>query len=144
MKKTVYIICTLSIFFLIAATTIKEEGEGIKFYEGTWQEALNQSAKEHKLIFLDMTTSWCGWCKKMKQTTFVDKKVGMYFNKRFINVELDGEHGEGLRLVHKFGVSEYPTILLLDKNENSMLMSEGYHDADDLISLIKTAVKEKR
>ena len=79
----------------------------------------------------------------MKQTTFTDKAAGDYFNKHFINIELNAEQGEGLRLARKFGVSEYPTLLLVDKNENAMLTSEGYHDAEDLIKLFKAAVKEK-
>lgn len=143
MKKIFYALLILSVFFMNTSFTLqKDEATGIKFFEGTWQEALQKSASEKKLIFLDLSTSWCGWCKKLKQNTFTDKKVADYFNKRFINVELDGEHGEGQRLARKFGVSGYPSLFVIDKNENPMLSSEGYHDADDLIKLIKTAVKE--
>ena len=132
----------LSIFLILsAAIPAKTEETGIVFFEGTWQEAMKQAAKENKLIFLDLSTSWCGYCKKLKQNTFTDKKVGAYFNKRFINIELNGEHGEGLRLAHKFGVSEYPTLLLVDKKENALLTSEGYHDADDLIRLFQSAAR---
>ena len=138
MKKILWVTSMLLFFFILSAATfdMKEE-KGIIFFEGTWHEAMKQAAKENKLIFLDISTSWCGYCKKMKQNTFTDKKVGAYFNKRFVNIELDGEHGEGLRLAHKFGVSEYPTLLLIDKKENAMLTSEGYHDADDLIKLFQ-------
>lgn len=143
MKKLFYTLSTFVILFFLATLSIRaNEGEGIKFFEGTWQAALTKSAAENKLIFLDISTSWCGYCKKLKQTTFADKKTGVYFNERFINVELDAEQGEGKRLAQKFGVSGYPTLLLVDKNENALLTSEGYHDADDLINLIKSTVKK--
>ena len=78
----------------------------------------------------------------MKQNIYTQKKAGDYFNSRFINVELDGEHGDGQRLAQKFGVTAYPSVYLVDKNENPMLSSEGYHETDDLIKLIKGVIKD--
>ena len=135
----------LCIFFLVKPVTkSKDNNNGIKFFEGTWQEALKKSGSEKKLIFLDLSTRWCGWCKKMKANTYSDKNAGEYFNANFINMELDAEQGEGKRLAQKFGVTGYPTIYIVDKNENLILSSEGYHEAEDLIKLIKSAVKEKK
>ncbi len=135
----------LIIFLLVtAAAPLKDDSVGINFFEGTWQEALQKSTAENKLIFLDLSTSWCGWCKKMRQSTYTDNKVGAYFNSRFINVKLDGEHGEGERLAKKLGVTGYPSLFLIDKNEIAVLSSEGYQNAEGLIKLIKTALKEKK
>ncbi len=144
MKKIGKIILILSVLFFLESTTDKKETEGIIFLEVTWQQALKKSVEERKPIFLSLSTSWCGWCKKMKQNVFSDKQVGIYFNKNFINVELDGEQGEGLRLAHKFGVTEYPTLFLVDKSENQLFSTEGYHEADDLIKLFKSVDVEKK
>ncbi|MEO5570634.1 MAG: thioredoxin fold domain-containing protein [Bacteroidia bacterium] len=145
MKKLFKILSMFSMFFLFASVAcVNDDGAGIKFFEGTWQEALKKSGSENKLIFLDLSTSWCGWCKKMKANTFSNKEVGEYFNSTFVNMELDAEQGEGQRLAQKFGVSGYPTVYLVDKNENLILSSEGYHEADELIQLIKSAMKEKK
>jgi thioredoxin len=145
MKKMFYRLAVLAIFLLPSVPSqSNDEREGINFFEGTWQETLQRSATENKLIFLDISTSWCGWCKKMKQNTYSDKKVAAYFNAHFINVELDGEHSEGRRLAHKFGVSGYPSIYIVDKNENQLLSSEGYHDPGDLLNLVKAAMKETK
>ncbi|MEP7168582.1 MAG: DUF255 domain-containing protein, partial [Bacteroidota bacterium] len=95
-NKIFYRLFILFIFVLFtAASTIPDAGDGISFFEGTWQDALVKSANENKLIFLDLSTSWCGYCKKLKQNTFTDKKAGDYFNAKFINIELDAEQGEG-------------------------------------------------
>jgi len=53
--------------------------EGIKFFKGTWEQALEKSEEEGKLIFLDAYASWCGPCKIMARTTFKDSKVGEFF-----------------------------------------------------------------
>jgi len=143
--KGIFTACVISILCLtVVHTPARDEGTGIKFFEGTWEEALKKSGSENKLIFLDLSTSWCGWCKKMKLNTYSDKKAGEYFNSNFINVELNAEQGEGQRLARKFGVTGYPTVFLIDKNENALLTSEGYHEADELIKLIKTAVKDRK
>lgn len=126
----------------ISATPAKEE-VGINFFVGTWQQALKKSALENKLIFLSLSTSWCGWCQKLKQTTFIDARVGEYFNATFINVELDGEQEEGQRLAKKFGVTNYPSLFIVDKTETQLLSSEGYHDAGDLLKLVKTSLPHK-
>lgn len=142
MKLFITTLFFFSTFFLPASPNYQSrETAGIIFFQGTWKEALKKSAVENKPIFLSLSTGWCGWCKKLKQNVFTDKKAGDYFNKNFINIELDGEHDEGQRLAHKFGVNEYPSLFIVDKNENQKLSSEGYHDAEDLIKLFKTGIK---
>lgn len=131
-----------SFLLLLVCSSVKAQDTGIKFFEGTWSEALKKSAEEKKPVFLDISTSWCGWCKVMKKNTFSKKEVGEYFNSHFINVELDGEKDDGLRLVRKFGVTGYPTVFIIDQNENAVLTSEGYHEPDDLLEIVQSAIKE--
>ena len=116
--------------------------EGIQFFQGTWDEAIQKSTSENKPIFLDVSTSWCGWCKVLKRKTFVDKEVGNYFNANFINVEIDAEQGEGKTLAQKYEVSSYPTLLVVDKNEKVLMYSSGYIEPEDLIQLGKTAINK--
>jgi len=136
--------CLIFLFIALLPSrlfTTNLEKKGIVFFEGTWQEALQQSDIENKHIFLDLSTSWCGWCKKMKQGTYPDEKVGEYFNARFINVALDAETGEGRRLARKYGVTSYPATFIIDHDENQILSSEGYNGADDLLKLVRGVKK---
>ena len=63
--------------------------QGIEFFHGTWKEALDESSKQGKAIFVDAYAKWCGPCKRMAATTFKDNEVGEYFNKNFINVKMN-------------------------------------------------------
>ncbi|MBP5547967.1 MAG: DUF255 domain-containing protein [Bacteroidales bacterium] len=45
----------------------------------------------NKMFFIDFSTSWCGWCKKMDRDTFSDPVVATILNKYYIPVHFDAE-----------------------------------------------------
>lgn len=110
---------------------------GITFFEGTFNEALAQAEKDKKLVFLDIYAVWCGPCKRLKATTFKDPAVGEYFNKRFVNIAIDGEKGEGPALAQKLKLTAYPTLYVLDAKGNLVRKIVGYRTAEQLLAEIK-------
>ena len=100
------IFCTF-IFLLLGVVVY---GQGIHFYHGSFDFILEKARKEKKQIFVDVYTSWCGPCKQMTQTTFVDPEVATFFNEKFINVKVDMEKGEGKELKDRYHVKAYPTL----------------------------------
>lgn len=89
---------------------------GIQFTHGTWSEILELAKKENKPIFVDCYTVWCGPCKMMSATVFMEPAVADYFNATFINAKVDMEKGEGIDIKNKYSVKAYPTFLYLDKD----------------------------
>lgn len=116
---------------------------GIQFYEGSWEEALELAKKEDKLIFMDVYATWCRPCKAMKKNTFADPDAGSYFNEHFVNVAIDGETTEGRRIIRKFGVRAYPTLLFVNADETLVAGTTGYHNPRQLIALGKQVRKEE-
>ena len=134
MKKIIILILTLSY--------LSVSSQGIKFFEGTLEEAKALAKKEDKLIFLDAYTSWCGPCKRMAKNVFPTKEAGDYFNENFINVQKDMEKGEGRAIAKKYGVRSYPTLLFIDYTGNVVYQTKGARrDAKSLIQLGKQALK---
>ena len=88
--------------------------EGIPFEELSFEEALEKTRKENKLLFVDCYTSWCGPCKMMSKQVFSLKFIGDYFKEHFVSLKIDMERGEGPELAKKYGVKAYPTMLILD------------------------------
>ena len=43
---------------LILALGMPAAPEGVKFFEGSWDDALKEAAKSQKLIFADFYTDW--------------------------------------------------------------------------------------
>ena len=133
--------------FLLAATiiifsTLQVSADGIKFFKGSWEEALAEAKSADKLIFMDCYTTWCGPCKAMARDVFPNAKVGDYFNDNFINVKMDMEKGEGKSLARKYRVNAYPTLLFVDGDGKIVHMSKGAKPAVKFINLGKTAMRK--
>jgi len=137
-------ISLLTILFVINTTHVsssepKTSNEpGIKFFEGTWEEALKAAKKQNKLIFLDVYATWCGPCKRLAALTFPDPEVGKYYNERFINVKVDGEKGEGPMLRQRYNVRGYPTLLFINHKGEVVKSTAGFRDPANFLELGKS------
>ena len=84
----------------------------------SYAEGVKAAKAEGKLVFIDFFTTWCGPCAMMANETFPQKKMGEYFNERFVCLKIDAEKGEGVELAKRFNVTGYPTFVVLDVEEN--------------------------
>jgi len=122
----------------------EEETEGIQFFKGDWQAALEKATAENKLIFMDAYASWCGPCKMMARGTFTKKEVGEFFNANFINFKMDMEkHAEGNRLSNKYRLQAYPTLYFINGEEQLIHQEIGFLKASELIAVGKKVVGMK-
>lgn len=139
-------------FFLVAATlflSFSEKETEIKWM--TVEEAEKANAENPKRWLIDVSTVWCGWCKKMDKTTFQDPKIVEYVNEHFYAVKLDGEEKKtinfngkdynfvdnGRRGYHELpaalmnGQMSYPTVVFLTKNQQTITPVAGYQTKED-------------
>ncbi len=136
---------TASLLFFFAASIpalaekpASDDQQGIKFFEGTWAEALKQAEKENKLIFLDVYATWCGPCRRLASITFPDPEVGNYYNERFINVKIDGEKGEGPMIRQRYAVRGYPSLLFINHKGEVVQRTAGFRDPQRFLELGKS------
>jgi thiol-disulfide isomerase/thioredoxin len=127
--------------FLIISAPLWAQN-GIVFFEGSWEEALETAKKEHKIIFMDAYAEWCGPCKRMAKEVFTLKEVGDFYNKHFINVKMDMEKGEGPKLASKYRVSAYPTLFFINGNGELVNSKVGGLNADQLLGLGKATLAQ--
>lgn len=129
---------------IIAAFTIGLAFTGTAQMEfshaATLDEVKVAAAKENKLIFIDAYTTWCGPCKWMAANVFPDPNVGAFYNEHFVNFKVDMEKGEGPELAQKYGVTAYPTFLILDANGELVHRYIGSTPAEEFIQNGKNAV----
>lgn len=108
MKKLIIVLSALMV-------SLAAVSQGIEFQKGRYSEVLKMAKKQHKLVFVDIYTSWCGPCKHMAKNIFPEAKAGEYYNAHFLNLQLDAEKSEDGKMVAKqFGVSAYPTFLFIN------------------------------
>ena len=125
----------------VRSTIIQTENVGMIFTEGTFAEICAKAKKEKKNIFFDAYASWCGPCKMLKRDVFTTKTAGDFFNKKFINVAMDMEKGEGTALAPAFQISAYPTLLILNHKGEIIGRTMGYQSAEKLIEFAKPYVR---
>lgn len=120
----------------------------------SWQEAMSaantakKEGKTPKMIFVDIYTDWCGWCKKMDKETFQQPAIADYLNKHFYPVKFNAEQKEsidfsgntfkyvpnGRRGYHELaaallnGKMSYPTVVFLNEDFQLLQRVPGYLD----------------
>lgn len=132
-------ILLLVLIFVFAA---EARSEGIRFFKGSFQEALKQAKAENKKVFVDFYTTWCGPCQLMSKNVFPDDEVGKYFNKYFINYQINAEDKTYLPEVKRYSVTAYPNMLILDIDGNVLGRQLGATDKNGFLRFAKLALKE--
>jgi len=148
MKISLIIIAGAALLAIIAIKVlginnlnVAKESE-ISFHQGNWDDALKLAKQEDKLVFLNISASWCGPCKLLKSQTFTDAEAGAFYNASFINVALDGEIGEGIKLAQRYAIKGYPTLLFVDGEGQIVAQTAGYHNARNFIELGKKVTQK--
>ncbi len=109
LRHSLLIIVLLSISFPGAAQKV-----GIQFFEGTFQEALEEAKSAGKPLFVDAYTSWCGPCKLMASKVFTNEDVGDFYNHNFVNFKIDVEKAkDGPSFAQQYKIRSYPTMLFI-------------------------------
>lgn len=109
----------------------------VRFFEGTWEEALAKAKQENKVLMVDFYTTWCGPCKLMTKTTFADTNLGDFVNQNFIAYKIDCEKGEGFQLAEKYEIEGYPTICFIDKSGKLIAQEVGFKKAEAFLEIVK-------
>jgi thiol-disulfide isomerase/thioredoxin len=118
---------------LLSAVSFAGEVAWVKNYD----DALKQAGEQKKFVVLDMSASWCGFCRKMAREVypaqeFVDYSRSHVFVRLFVDTDPQGE-----QLAEKFGVRGFPTILVLDAQGKEVGRVVGARPSSRLIQDLK-------
>lgn len=111
--------------------------QGIEFFHGNWDEAMELAKKDGKVIFVDAYTTWCGPCKRMARNTFPDPAVGEFFNANFVNMKIDMEKPMGRAFQNKYPVQAFPTLYWIGPDGETVHRQKGAQDAVNFLKLGK-------
>ena len=98
---------------------IVEDPDGIQWM--SFEEAVKLSQTKPRKIFIDVYTSWCGWCKKMDASTFKDPEVIKYINENYYPVKLNAETKDTIR----FRDQEFKYVADYKANELAVSLLSG-------------------
>ncbi len=139
MKKFVFVFIPLLLFCLTSCNKHKgqttEKTPGIQFVKGKYKNILAAAKEEQKPIFIDFYTSWCSPCKLMDEYTFSHPEVIKFYETNFINYKVDGEKGDGPKLIKEYFIFNYPSMVYLDADGQLIETKVGSAGATELIQL---------
>ena len=132
------IVCVAAM--LLASATFAQ----VKWEEGTLNQALKKAKESGKeLVFLDCYATWCGPCQYMAKSVFTTKEAGDYFNKKFVNIKIDMEKGEGINLARQVKRQGYPTFIILNSNGKELGRIVGGAEIKQFIQKVEGVLGKK-
>jgi len=109
---------------LVLALTATQAIGQVEWYKGTADEALAEAKEKQICVMIDFHTPWCGWCKRLDETTWADSSVGEAL-KDIICLSLNADK-EGAALAEKYRVDGFPAILFLLPDGDEATRISGY------------------
>jgi len=128
---------------LVAPATAEDKKEPKKedvkqevFRGLNYEKALEAAKKEKKLVMLDFTTTWCGWCKVLDRETFSNDKVQVFLKGKTVAIKVDGDKEKDL--VKKYKVEGYPTLVFLGNDGKEVGRIVGYKPPDKFMKDVES------
>ncbi len=110
------------------------------FSKSTFEASQAQAKTESKLFLVDATATWCGPCKKMDKTTWVDDKVVAWMKQNAIAAQIDVDAQKETASALK--IEAMPTIIVFkDGKEHDRIV--GYKSADELLEWLNGVLQGK-
>lgn len=125
----------------------------------TFEEAIKLNETTPRKLFIDVFTDWCGWCKRMDNTTFTDASVASYINENYYAVKLNAEMNDtiqfagytfvneggtnGRKGTHQLAVAllqgnlSYPSYVFMNEKNQLLTIVPGYLEPKDIMPILK-------
>ena len=159
-------ILLLTILFFIAGLIIADDGKNKMSQEKdkssksdsiswfAYDNGLSMAQAEDKHLFVNFTTKWCGYCRIMNKTTFIDSEIVGMLDKGFISVKVDGDSRDtldidGYQIIeknlarHEYAVKGYPTYWFLKPDGTKLGALRGYQHKDVLKQALEFVSERK-
>ena len=110
--------------------------ESLKLQSWSYEQALQQAKARDRLIVAEFSAVWCGACRKFHNEVLGDSQVQALLDDGFVFTRLEYESDEKPYFT-QYGVTGFPTILLLDANGKALQRLPLTYDADQFASVLK-------
>src|ERR1700761_7476742 len=116
---------------------------GIAWYSGSVESAFPAARAQNKPVFLYWGAKWCPPCHELKATVF-SRPDFIEKLKLFVPVYLDGDDAGAQKWGEKFGVSGYPTVLVLKADQSELARISGGMDLSQYAEVLDLVLGDVR
>ncbi len=133
----------------------------------SWTSLEREMKDSPKPVFIFIHTDWCGWCKRMQETTFINPEVIRLLNANFYCVKFDAETKSKINFAGKVytfnseyserkngthqlaiflegGYPVYPSSVFTDKNLNIISLTKGSSGSETFLNTMRPILKSQR
>jgi thiol:disulfide interchange protein len=101
----------------------------------SYEEGMTLSKIEKKKVFLHFYADWCGFCRKMANTTFKDSTLINYLNDNFMPIMVNTDKEP--ETAGAYGVMGLPYTMFLTEMGEPIFSVPGFIATDPLMSMLK-------
>ena len=101
-----------------------------------YEKGLQEAKKEHKLVYVLITSENCGWCRKFERTTLQNKEIKQRLKKEFVTIHFSREWDD---VPAVFKTSPVPRHYFVDAKGEILYSSLGYRDVEMFESFMDNA-----
>lgn len=161
-KIVLFIFCVPLIFLCCMSQQKIQDGPDLILSSHHVDQLDSLISQEQRKIVFFLQTSWCKFCKQMKQTTFRDQRIREMLNEQYYFVPFDSEQKEDVmfhdrsfayqptgrnsgthELAAELGSIDqkliYPTTVIMNGQYEIEFQYAGYLTGDELLNILKAA-----
>ena len=105
----------------------------------SYERAMALAASEKKLVMMDFTAEWCGWCKKLDADTWSNSEVRDWLKKNAVCIKVDVDQLKPLAAQYKVG--PIPDVRFVDATGKEVKKIEGYVEAKEFLKQVASLAK---
>ncbi len=128
----------LVLLFLMTAAT--GAAQGIRFEQGTFEEAQAKAKQEHKMLMLVVCADWLEVCEIMQNDIFPEAEIGDAFNPHFVAWRLDAKEIEGNPFFGGVRILSLPEFIFFDAKGGPQYREKKFKDHDEMLAMAKAAL----
>jgi len=126
---------------LTCAPALAQDAPPAVFQDLGYEEGLAAAKAKGGVLILDAMTSWCGPCKRMDRTTWIDPRLVSWIEANGVAVQLDMD--EHVELKNQLSINAFPTIVLF-KGGVEFDRVVGLRSAEEMLAWLGAAGEGKR
>lgn len=93
-------------------------------------KGLEKAKSNNSLLLIDFYTDWCYWCKVLEKETFSNDRFKERTKDKYTIVRLNAEKKSGIDMAKRYGISSYPTCLIMTADQKIVQTIGGYAKSD--------------
>lgn len=111
-------------------------------FRGSFEDCKKKALHENKLILVDLYFEGCVPCKMMDEKVFPSTEVDAELKANFVLYKTDVfKEEDGMKLSRKYGVSGFPTYLIMNPSGKVIYIESGYFAVDRFMDLLHEGKK---